>query len=250
MVAKYIRVVIPLMTCLLLSSCGSYSSSRNVDRTISWDPRETGLGNGQRLISQYLDSKSKQGESFYLYYFTTELPPKPEDSNYEHKTILFCSGGPGENLTVLSQHDRDGKEAHFLDIPGYRIVYFHLRGSGFSQIPASNEYDRYLRTRYAVEDIERIRKEVLGEKGIWAAVVGYSYGTVLAQQYAHYHPENLKKLILVAPMSRHKFKQFEGRSAKANSSARDEGKRCEYFGNDLCVEDSFVFWPEWLMMIR
>ena len=212
MITRYVNGVTPLVMCLFLSSCMGYSSWQNINKALSWDQSErTGLPNGDKLIPQYLDSK--QGESFYLYYFATELQPKPEDHNYKDKTILFCSGGPGQNVRNLSENERQaGAAPNFIDLPGYRVVYFHLRGSGFSQIPESNEYDRYLRTRYAVKDIEKIRQDLGLEK--WHAVVGHSYGTVLAQQYAHDHPDRLNKLILSAPMSRHQFRASASTSAK------------------------------------
>jgi pimeloyl-ACP methyl ester carboxylesterase len=213
MLSRYVRVVTPLVMCLFLSSCMGYGSLQSINKKArSWDQSErTGLPNGDKLISQHLDSK--QGETFYLYYFTTELPPKPQDNNYKDKTILFCSGGPGQNVRNLSENDRNAKASpNFVDLPGYRVVYFHLRGSGFSQIPDSNVYDRYLRTRYAVKDVEKIREDLGLEK--WHAVVGHSYGTVLAQQYAHDHPDRLNKLILSAPMSRHQFKTSASTSTK------------------------------------
>jgi pimeloyl-ACP methyl ester carboxylesterase len=92
----------------------------------------------------------------------------------------------------------------FLSQSGYNVVYFDLRGTGFSQLPASNRFDRFLRTTYAVEDIERIRQDFLGDKK-WDAIVGYSYGTVLAQEYAHKFQDKVGKLVQVGPLSMHKF---------------------------------------------
>ena len=93
----------------------------------------------------------------------------------------------------------------------YRIVHFHLRGSGFSQIPPENEFDKYLRTSLAVHDIERIREDVFKDTDNkdhpWDAIVGYSYVTILAHLYAHtYKEEKVRKLILIGPLSMHKFK--------------------------------------------
>ena len=84
--------------------------------------------------------------------------------------------------------------------------FSHQRGAGFSQVPASNQYDRFLKTSYAVEDIEEIRKDFLGEHGKWDAIMGWSYGTVVAQQYANVHQDDVDRLILIGPMSRDKFK--------------------------------------------
>lgn len=155
----------------------------------------------ERLVEQYVDSEKEDGPTFYLYYFSKDftflLKNRGNDKpNVENRTVLFMSGGPGEI-------NRPGN-GNFGDLAGYRIVYFHLRGAGFSQLPRNNYFDRFLRTRYAVEDIEKIRKDLLGDKP-WAAIVAHSYGTVLAQQYAHkYGTERVGKLVLSAPLSRHK----------------------------------------------
>jgi pimeloyl-ACP methyl ester carboxylesterase len=94
-----------------------------------------------------------------------------------------------------------------LSVNGYKIVYFHLRGSGFSQLPASTDHDQYIRTKYAVDDLEEIRRDFFkkDQERPWDAVVGYSYGAVLAQQYAEQHPKYVNKLILIGPISLAKF---------------------------------------------
>ena len=94
-----------------------------------------------------------------------------------------------------------------LSLIGYKIVYFHLRGSGFSQLPESIGSDEYIRTEYAADDIEKIREDLFGEnsKTKWDAVIGYSYGAVLAQQYANQYPDAVDKLILIGPISLDKF---------------------------------------------
>jgi pimeloyl-ACP methyl ester carboxylesterase len=164
-----------------------------------WSARGRGshLGN-ERLIEQFLDSKKQRGEKFFLYYFMSDFTDSKSDP--AKSTILFISGGPGE----LNRFRYD----NFGDIAGYRIVYFHVRGAGFSQIPANREYDKYLRAKYVVEDIEKIREELLGKNGKWRGIVGHSYGTVLAQQYAHKYPNNVDKIVLSAPLSRHNLEQI------------------------------------------
>jgi pimeloyl-ACP methyl ester carboxylesterase len=213
----------------VLNACTTTASWYKIDETISWRSEErTGLHANDYLVRQFLDSETldsetNAGESFYLYFFTSTskpsiAPPEPPNvDDYKDKTILFIAGGPGEIVRV----EQDSHNLRFLDIPGYKVVYFHLRGSGFSQIPEPNIYDRYIRTHYAVRDIELIREKVLGSDNDkekqphkWAAVVGYSYGTVLAQQYAHRYPNSLKKLILAGPMSRHQVQSASDISAK------------------------------------
>jgi pimeloyl-ACP methyl ester carboxylesterase len=166
----------------------------------------------EHLLEQLVDPDKHDSPTFYLYYFAKDLsylrPNEIDGRPVDKRTILFVSGGPG-------QVNRPGS-SNFGDVPGYRVVYFHLRGAGFSQLPASNYYDRFLRTRYAVEDIEAIRKDLLGEAP-WTAVIGHSYGTVLAQQYAAKYGSKDKnkvgQLILSAPLSHHNISdetlQFE-----------------------------------------
>ena len=208
----------------VLNACTTTASWYKLDETISWRSEErTGLNANDYLVRQFLDSETNAGESFYLYFFTSTskpsiAPPQPPNvDDYKDKTILFIAGGPGEIVRV----EQDSDNLRFLDIPGYKVVYFHLRGSGFSQIPEPNIYDRYIRTHFAVRDIEYIREKVLGSDNDkekqphkWAAVVGYSYGTVLAQQYANRYPNSLKKLILAGPMSRHQLQSTSDISAK------------------------------------
>jgi pimeloyl-ACP methyl ester carboxylesterase len=57
-----------------------------------------------------------------------------------------------------------------------------------------------------VEDIDAIRRDFLGKNGTWDAIIGRSYGSILAQQYARFHTKRVRKLVLIAPLSRHMFK--------------------------------------------
>jgi len=169
-----------------------------------WHPAErTGLGRVEnfnaaieKLISVPLNPNNPEDGSFDLHYFVQT--PK---EGMGLKTVLFCFGGPGE---LARPSANDPTFADPLQQSGYNIVYFDLRGSGFSQIPASNQFDKYLRTANAVEDIEKIRQDFLGEKS-WDAIIGYSYGTVLAQEYAHKYQEEVDKVILIGPQSMHQF---------------------------------------------
>jgi len=180
-----------LTALLFLTSC-------SLDRNWRYD-QSLGLGPTERLLwVPYDPSKpSIPATEFPLYYFTKK------QFDGRKPTILFCAGGPGQivrsNVPYLESLSED-----------YNVVYFHFRGSGFSQFPLSNSYDIYLRTRYAVEDIERIRKE-LGV-GRWEAIVGYSYGTVVAQQYAATYgrkgtknvdgSDKVGRIVLLGPVSR------------------------------------------------
>jgi proline iminopeptidase len=99
--------------------------------------------------------------------------------------VVFLHGGPGQG------------SAHFDALAGpfmereLRMVYFDQRGSGHSERPASNDYA--LAT--LVEDIEALRR-TLGVPGI--ALLGHSFGGMLALEYAAKYPQNVSHLIFVA----------------------------------------------------
>ena len=114
------------------------------------------------------------------------------------RNILYIPGGPGRI---------PGKnELSFLE-QNHNVVYFFLRGIGRSQINKSNTFDRFLKAEFVVSDIERLRAEVLDGRN-WDAIYALSYGTVIAQQYAWAHPENVGRLILESPVARQRdFRQ-------------------------------------------
>ena len=201
-----IKLLLSLAIAVFLTSCAFLQTPPKV-----WEPHErSGLGKAdsrqhplsissvERLIPVRIDHQRPSAGNFDLYYFV-RMPAKGKAT----KTVLFCAGGPGQ---IVYGPMSGLTFADFLTDNGYNVVYFHQRGAGFSQIPASNRYDRFLKTEYAVKDIEEIRRDFLGESGKWDAIIGWSYGTVVAQQYAHFHRDHVERLILIAPMSRHKFK--------------------------------------------
>ena len=178
--------------------------------TETWETNErAGLGKAgeyiERLISVPLNpdplNSNKESDGYFdLYYFIH----KPPGVSGAIKTVLFCAGGPGE---IVKPGDENFVKFLIDQNTAYQVVHFHLRGSGFSQIPPANQFDKFLRTSHAVEDIETIRTAVLGKEP-WDGIVGYSYGTVVAQQYAsRYKEKGVRKLILIGPLSTHKFKR-------------------------------------------
>jgi pimeloyl-ACP methyl ester carboxylesterase len=175
------------------------------------------------LISVPLDPHDQtRRESFDLYYFVN-FP----DGGPALKTVLFIAGGPGELARPIS--GRLATFADFLTRYGYNVVYFDLRGTGLSQIPASNEYDKFLRTANAAHDIDMIREELVRKKlvrpdGKWDAIIAWSYGTVLAHNYAARFP-NVDRLILMAPISLHKFGQSGEVAHRAYSDYQREVRR-------------------------
>src|SRR5262245_38126320 len=168
-----------------------------------WDPDERSASGRmqnhtiEKLIPVPLDPKRPLDREFTLYYFV-----RVPDTGRATKNVLFCTGGPG---LIIPGPIPGPTFVNFLRDNGYNVVFFHPRGAGFSQIPASNRYDQYLKTSYVVADIEAIRQDFLGKDGKWDAIIGWSYGTVVAQQYAHWHGDNVDRLVLIGPESRHMF---------------------------------------------
>jgi proline iminopeptidase len=99
--------------------------------------------------------------------------------------VVFLAGGPGQG------------SAHFDALAGsfmereLRMVYYDQRGSGFSERPWNRDYA--LAT--LVNDIESLRRE-LGMPQL--ALLGHSFGTVLALEYAAKYPNKVSHLIVVA----------------------------------------------------
>src|SRR6266550_2011755 len=198
---KPIHVLVVLAITTFLISCSQVSGPSR-----AWKPAER-LASGrtvdttlEKLIPVSLDHSQPSLGNFELYYFVR----MPANGKAE-KTVLFCAGGPGQIVWGPSVNLVD-TFAEFLTQNNYNVVYFHQRGLGFSQIPASNRYDRLLKTSSVVDDIDAIRQDLLGSDGKWDAIIGWSYGTVVAQQYTHFHPDNVDRLVLIGPESRDKFK--------------------------------------------
>lgn len=99
--------------------------------------------------------------------------------------VVFLHGGPGQG------------SAHFDALVGphlersLRMVYLDQRGSGHSARPADGDYA----IATLLDDIEALRRS-LGVPRI--ALVGHSFGGLLALEYAARHPERVSGLVFVA----------------------------------------------------
>src|SRR5262245_60542405 len=195
----------------ILFSCLGGSSGFGQSLKV-WDAKERSSLGGQKvggrfiekLLSVPLNPNNLKDGYFDLYYYT--LQPVNVDK-IKKRTVLYVAGGPGQINRHLVDVDT---HVNFFFNHGYQVVFFHLRGSGFSQLPPSNYFDQFIRTRFAVKDIEAIRQDlkrqnILRDDGKWDAVVGWSYGTILAQEYTSEYPGSIEKLVLIGPESRHMF---------------------------------------------
>lgn len=107
-------------------------------------------------------------------------------------TLLVINGGPGGDHGLIDYF----KETELSN--SMNIVGFDHRGLGctypLSPWDPFYEKDIFSMSR-ASDDIEAIRKNLLGEQGKWF-VYGLSYGTFLSQQYAIKYPRFIRGIIL------------------------------------------------------
>ena len=98
--------------------------------------------------------------------------------------VVFLHGGPGQGSAHF-----DGLAGPFME-RDLRMVYYDQRGAGASERPASGDYA--LTTM--VEDIEALRHELSVPQ---LALIGHSFGAVLALEYAAKYPDQVSHLIIV-----------------------------------------------------
>lgn len=99
--------------------------------------------------------------------------------------VVFLHGGPGANSQRFASLIGPRLECEL------RMVYLDQRGSGRSERPWTGEYSIDL----LVEDIEGLRRELGAEQ---IALIGHSFGTMLALEYAAKHPEHVSRVVLAA----------------------------------------------------
>lgn len=102
--------------------------------------------------------------------------------------VIYLHGGPGG-----TSHDFATLAGPRLE-PSLRMVYLDQRGSGRSERPWDNTYSLDL----LVEDVEGLRR-ILGVPQI--ALMGHSFGGLLALEYAAKYPEHVSRLVFVAGLS-------------------------------------------------
>jgi pimeloyl-ACP methyl ester carboxylesterase len=130
-----------------------------------------------------LSSGNPKGGKFSLFYaFNHQLDPRLP-------TALFVDGGPGAIFSParMPMQERVSDDA-------WNVVYFHIRGAGCSQIPASTSYDRFLTIAAAIDDMESLRDRL--KLNSWDLVMGESFGSWLAGRYAFSRPKSVSRLLL------------------------------------------------------
>lgn len=104
----------------------------------------------------------------------------------EGEPLLVLHGGPGIFHDYLVPHfETLAKD--------YQVIFYDQRACGKTAFP---EDTSSITIETYVEDLEGIRNHLKIDK---LNLIGHSWGSLLAIRYGLIHPENLNKLILVAP---------------------------------------------------
>jgi proline iminopeptidase len=98
--------------------------------------------------------------------------------------VVFLHGGPGQGSQTFAKFAGPALERDL------RMVYLDQRGSGRSERPAAAS--AYSITQMT-DDVEALRVQ-LGAQRI--ALVGHSFGTILALEYAARYPEHVSRMVL------------------------------------------------------
>lgn len=117
------------------------------------------------------------------------------------EAIVMINGGPGS--THDGFHRSDGKGGYLKDWfyalrTNFDIYYFDQRGNGESSSLGWDILSRHDIRHYGTEnicrDIEELRKRVIKKEKI--AVLGESYGGMVALSYAIMYPDRVSKLVI------------------------------------------------------
>ena len=99
------------------------------------------------------------------------------------RPVVFLHGGPGQGSTTFARFAGPALER------SHRMVYLDQRGSGRSEKHWAKKYSLDL----MVDDLEKLRR-------LWGAgridIIGHSFGTVLALEYAARYPQHVSHLVL------------------------------------------------------
>jgi pimeloyl-ACP methyl ester carboxylesterase len=134
-------------------------------------------------VETVLNKKTGDGK-LKVYYKT----PFGFDAN--KPTLLIINGGPGGDHGIVHGYDALKND--------FNLVGFDHRGLGCTKIISRRDsgYTAHIyEMAKSADDIDAIRKDLVGEDGKWF-VYGISYGGMLAQKYAFKYQANIEGLIL------------------------------------------------------
>jgi proline iminopeptidase len=105
------------------------------------------------------------------------------------KPVIVLHGGPGLDQGYLLPQMLELAKNH-------EVTFYDQRGCGKSFNTPFN--DQVINTKQYIEDLEALRKKLGHEK---IALVGHSWGGLLAMYYAARYPNNISHLVLIGSLS-------------------------------------------------
>jgi proline iminopeptidase len=143
--------------------------------------------------------------------------------------VVVLHGGPGAGHDyLLPAFSRLADE--------YRLHFYDQRGGGRSRV----ERPSRIGWRDHVADLEALRREWALER---MAVIGYSWGGLLALLYATEHPDRVRALVLVAPAAGwgDYHRRFKDEFGRRSGSAELERMREELEASGLRRKDPAAY---------
>ncbi|MDN6968858.1 alpha/beta fold hydrolase [Oenococcus sp. UCMA 17063] len=130
--------------------------------------------------------------------------------------MIAVHGGPGET--------HESFETLPLGIPNTEVTYYDQLGSWYSDQPDFSDpklAKKYLRIEYFVNELEEVRRQLEYDKFI---LLGYSWGAMIALEYALKYPNNLDKLVIVGMSDRESDFTDRMKDEVAKVLSKDEAK--------------------------
>lgn len=164
--------------------------------------------------------------------------------------LYYCTMGSGSNKVIIPSVCGLKDDLVELLIHGCRLIFYDQRGRGRSD---TDPDDSRIWTDYEVRDMESVR-QYFGFEQI--SIMGWSYMGGISALYAAKHPDRVKQLILmcpVSPRSNAPYDDPEGREKKGtsrlDSTKVEQLKAMQEAGEDIenpvdyCRENIQVYYP-------
>lgn len=157
------------------------------------------------LLSLHVFAQSKDFHHPDGQYYTINSAKIWVEQKGTGEPMVLISGGPGGSHTGMHSFDTLSNVC--------KLIFFDAFGRGKSD--QAKDVKEYSLAR-DIEDLEGLRKALKVEK---IAVLGHSYGGVVAQGYALKYPEHTSKLILVSTL--HSFVMWQENDDNSNREIQE-----------------------------
>lgn len=144
--------------------------------------------------------------------------------------LLCIHGGPGLDSSYFFPNPEIWRNGLFELAEEHHVVAYDQRGCGETETPGG---DQPFALSRQVNDIERVRRALDLEA---PAVLGHSFGTVLALLYALYYPESISRLILIGGCPTRDFIEGYRRSVMEELSTKEQARLAAIQESDLTDE--------------